>query len=129
MLGLPLIGFPVFAGLMWIIERWIMRQSVEKFVAQEKPGKGLLGTHTLTLDAAGVLEKTDVGESRTLWSGIDRVEDDADYAFIYTSAAAAHVVPLRAFASAGDARSFVEFARSRSLTSQSQEVSTSESRP
>ena len=114
MLGLPLIGFPFFVVIGKFIERWIVSSTIQKVIADEKPGGGVLGRHTLVLDDDGVVEKTRVNESRTLWAGIDRVEDDADYAFIYVSAAAAHVVPLRAFENPEQARAFVSYARSRS---------------
>jgi hypothetical protein len=115
MLGLPLIGFPILVALMWPLERWLTKWSIGKVVSEEKPGRGLLGTHTLVLDSEGVLEKTNVNEQKTLWSGIDRIEEDTDYAFIYVTTASAHVIPLRAFSTRGDARDFIDFARTRVL--------------
>ena len=115
LLGLPLIGFPIVIALTWPLERWLTKWSVGKVVAEEKPGRGLLGTHTQVLDSDGVLEKTHVNEQKTSWSGVDRVEDDAGYAFIYISAASAHVIPLRAFATREAASDFIEFARAEAL--------------
>jgi len=37
------------------------------------------------------------GESRVSWAGVDRIEQNPEYIFIYTSVAAAHVIPKRAF--------------------------------
>jgi hypothetical protein len=66
----------------------------------------------LSLSDDGFSESTVVGEQRTSWAGVDRVEQNADYIFIYTSPVAAHIVPRRAFASAEDAERFYEFALS-----------------
>jgi hypothetical protein len=78
---------------------------------EEKPGKGQLGKHRIVLSANGLAESTAVGESRTSWAGVDRVEQDPHYIFIYTSPAAAHVVPKRAFKDLRAAEDFYHLTR------------------
>ena len=108
-----LTGFPLTALLFWLIEKRMMRRAIDSIVAQEKPDKGRLGTHTLKLDDYGVTERTLVGESKSLWAGIEKIEEDAEYIYIYTAPGAAHVVPRRAFKTPDDANAFFEFANTR----------------
>ena len=86
-----------------------MRRALLALVRREKAGKGLLGTHTLELTESGLVETTWVGESRSSWVGVDRVEQDESYIYIYMSAIVAHVVPKRAFG-AGQADAFSQLA-------------------
>jgi YcxB-like protein len=42
---------------------------------------------------------------------VDRIEQDPHYIFIYTSPAAAHVIPKRAFRGSQEADAFYQFSR------------------
>ena len=106
-----LVAFAIAALLQWLLEAPLMRVAIRRMLRDEKPDRGQLGKHHLVLSEDGVAERTAVHESRTSWSGVDRVEQDADYIFIYTSPNGAHVVPRRAFADARQAEEFCEFAR------------------
>jgi hypothetical protein len=106
------IVYPIFAGLFWVIERWLSRGTILSLVGKERPEGGQLGRHAVELTAEGVIESTAVGESRTTWSGVHRVEKDDDYLYVYVAASSAHVIPRRAFAS-GEDEKFYELARSR----------------
>lgn len=108
-----LIAFPFVAFLQWLLERRLMRGAILRLVGQERPEGGQLGRHRVELSDGGLLERTAVGESRTSWAGVDRVEEDPQYIYIYTSAAAAHVVPKRAFAAPSGAEAFSRYARDR----------------
>ena len=46
-------------------------------------------------------------------AGVDRVEQNPDYIFIYTAPVAAHVIPKRAFRDAQEAERFYQFSRAR----------------
>ena len=83
------------------------RRLIRQLLKDEKPGRGQVGRHKVVLSDAGVVESTDVSESRTSWAGVDRVEQNAEYIFIYTSPAAAHVIPKRAFSGHGGGGSFL----------------------
>jgi hypothetical protein len=113
-LGLLLIVtvFPIIAVAYALIYRRLMRRAVLALIAEEKAEKGRLGRHKIVLSDDGLIETTAVGESRTAWTGIDRIEQDADYIFIYTAPVQAHVIPKRAFAGS-KSDEFYEFARRR----------------
>ena len=101
-----LIAFPVVAALQWLLERGLLRHAILQLVRKEKPERGNLGRHHVALSESGVHERTAVGESRTSWSGLDRVERDPHYIFVYTSPVAAHVIPRRAFRDGVEAEAF-----------------------
>jgi hypothetical protein len=106
-----IIAFPIVAITQSFLERTLMRRAILQLVKQEKPGRGQLGRHRVVLSETGVVESTAVGESRTSWAGVDRIEQDAQYIFIYTAPVAAHVIPRRAFGDAQDAERFYRFSR------------------
>jgi len=107
------LAFAIAALFQWLFETRLMRLLIRRMLSDEKPERGHLGRHRLILDDDGAVERTAVNESRTSWAGIDRIEQDAAYIFVYTSPNAAHVVPRRAFADARQAEDFYEFARAR----------------
>ena len=106
-----LIPFPVLVVAAWIIERRQTRRAILEFMKEEKPGRGLLGVHKLSLNEAGLVEITAVNESRHSWAGVDRVEHDEKYIYIYTAPHAAHIIPKRAFNNLQEAESFYQLAR------------------
>jgi hypothetical protein len=108
-----LVALPIIFVAQWGLDRWVARRTILRLLKEEKPGKGQLGRHRIVLGEDGLKESTAVGESRTSWAGVDRIEQNQDYIFIYTSHAAAHVIPKRAFSSPRDADAFYGFARAR----------------
>ena len=112
-LSFILLAFPfiIAALIQWQLLRWLTRKAILKLLRDEKLDKGQLGMHKVVLDESGVVETTAVGKSRTSWAGVDRVEQNEDYIFIYTTPAAAHVIPKRAFDNAQQTESFYELAR------------------
>src|SRR6476661_5085284 len=86
-------------------------RAVRQLLEDEKPGRGQLGRHRIILSENGLTESTAVGESRTSWAGVDRVEQNPDYVFIYTAPAAAHLIPKRAFRNLQEAEAFYQFSR------------------
>ena len=97
----------------WCLEQWLVRHAIRQLLKDERPDRGQLGRHRLVLGEDGLTESTAVGESRTSWSGVDRVEQSADYIYIYTSPAAAHVVPKRAFPNPEQAEAFYRLSQAR----------------
>jgi hypothetical protein len=106
-----LVVFPLVALAAWLLDRRQTRRAIRELVKEEKQDRGQLGRHRIGLSGQGVHESTAVGESRSSWAGVDRVEQDPSYIFIYTAPHAAHVIPKRAFDSSADADRFYEFAR------------------
>ena len=105
--SLPL---PIVFLFQWCLDRLLVRRAILQLLKDEKPGKGQLGKHRIVLSEDGVAESTAVGESRTSWAGVDRVEQNPDYIFIYTSPAAAHLIPKRAFRNLQEAEAFYQLA-------------------
>jgi hypothetical protein len=105
------VAFLIVALGQWFLERRLMRRAILQLLKQEKPGRGQLGRHRLVLTQDGLVESTAVGESRTSWAGIDRVEQNRDYIFIYTAPAAAHVIPKRAFRDMREAEHFYQLGK------------------
>jgi hypothetical protein len=105
------VAFPIVVLIQWCLERLVIRRAILKLVKQERPGRGQLGRHKVVLGGGGLIESTAVGESRTSWAGVDRIEQNPDYIFIYTSPAAAHVIPKRAFRDVQEADRFYQFGK------------------
>jgi hypothetical protein len=111
--GFLLVALPIVILAQWYLERRLIRRAILQLLKQEKPGKGQLGRHRLVLSEDGLAERTVVGESRTSWAGVDRIEQSPEYIFVYTSPIAAHVIPKRAFRNVQEAQAFYEFGRVR----------------
>jgi hypothetical protein len=105
------VALPVVFLFQWCLDRWLIRRVILQLLKEEKPGKGQLGKHRIVLSEAGLAESTEVGESRTSWAGVDRVEQDPHYIYVYTSPAAAHVIPKRAFKDPQEAETFYHLSR------------------
>jgi hypothetical protein len=105
-----LIAAAVGMVLYHLYYEWWIRHSSKKLYA-EGQNKGVLGNHILAIDSEGVLEISDVGESRTMWSGIEKIEENDQYVFIYVGALQAHIIPKRAFMSENEAARFSQLAQ------------------
>ena len=111
--------FPPVAFLVWLYDRRKTRRSIRELIEKEKPGRGQLGSHKISLNEQGLVESTAVGESHISWAGVDRIEQNEEYIFIYTAPNAAHVIPKRAFHSAQETDSFYQMATARRLATTS----------
>jgi hypothetical protein len=69
-----------------------------------------VGSRQLEVTAEHLSEKNEYGDSRLAWPAVERVEADGDFAFIYLSAAQAHIIP-RSRITAGSFDEFVAAAR------------------
>jgi hypothetical protein len=100
------VAFPIVVVFQWFLERRLVRGAILQLLKEEKPSKGLLGKHRMVMSEDGLFESTEVGESRVSWAGVDRIEQNPEYIFIYTSAVGAHVIPKRAFRDMLEAEDF-----------------------
>ena len=105
-------GFVVYFYLKWSITRQTRKLN------REGSNLGILGEHELRLDEKGLTEITSVNESRYTYSGLSRIEETSDYAFIYISTLQAHVVPKKKIVD-GDIGSFMSIIRQRVSTANS----------
>ena len=107
--------FTILLLLLWIFGypqyyRWAVRRNASKAYSATK-SKGVLGKHTLVIEPSGVTEKSTVAESKSTWSGIERIEDDSQYVYIFTGPLQAQVIPKRAFRSDEESQTFLETAK------------------
>jgi len=90
---------PILAALYWMIHRRLLRRAILGLIEKERADGGQLGSHRIVLGDDAIIASTAVSETRTSWAGVDRVEQDTAYIYIYTSPLAALVIPKRAFTS------------------------------
>lgn len=105
------VTFPIMAFFIWWYLRRTLRRAIVELLNEEKPDQGQLGSHKISLTETELVETTHVGQSLTKWAGVDRVEQNDDYIFIYTTPHAAFIVPKRSFDSKHQAESFYQLAR------------------
>jgi hypothetical protein len=115
-ISILLVTFPLVVLATWFLTRRGLRSHILQLLKDEKPEKGQLGMHRVVLEDSGIVETTAVNETSTAWAGIDRIEQDSDYIFIYTSQIQAHIIPKRAFKDAAEAEAFIEFSKARIIT-------------
>lgn len=113
--------FFVTYSLAWLIAypiyyRWVIKRNILKIYSQNA-SKGILGAHTIVIDPEGVTERSAVGESRTTWSGVEKIDDDGQNIYLYTGPLVAHVIPKRAFRTPDDADAFLQSAQGYRLAS------------
>ena len=102
-----LLGYSRLFSITWSLHQWIA-----KFVACIKQGtnKGTLGEHELEIDDNGLVERTEVTETRQSWHGVERIVETDEHAFIYVSSMMAHVIPKHSVI-AGDPNEFIARAK------------------
>jgi len=91
-------------GISYLMKRY----AINSITRQHKYGDGVLGEHLIRLKDDFLIETTDVNETQHSWKGVERIEENNDYVFIYTSATNAHIIPKRYFKSEADALEFLE---------------------
>jgi hypothetical protein len=73
---------------------------------------GAVGAAKVEITPAGFFSsKADVGESRRVWSSIDRIEQTPQLVLVYVNHFTAMAIPKRAFASPAAVEAFVQAAR------------------
>jgi hypothetical protein len=94
---------PLYSGvlfcLLWF--PWAYRRKVNKIVAGmigEGRNRTLFGKQRVTISRDSISRSSDFDQTTIAWSAIERVVKGKDYAFVYTSALTAIIVPRRAFA-------------------------------
>ncbi len=82
--------------------------AINSAVKKYKYGDGVLGEHLLRFENNFIIEATDVNETKHSWKGVDRIEENREYIFIYTTALNAHIIPKRYFRSAQESTMFFD---------------------
>jgi YcxB-like protein len=66
----------------------------------------VLGEHTLIIDDAGIQDIQKLGKEELNWSGVQKIEDDENYIYIFIGQIRAYVIPKRCFAYPDQADAF-----------------------
>lgn len=106
-----LLSFLIFLGFYWILSKilsWLINLYL---VRQNIPKTGLVCQHTITLTENQLKEITDVNQSYHNWEGINKIEENQDYLFIFTTLDQFHIIPKRVFASSDEYQKFYAFAK------------------
>lgn len=74
-------------------------------------GDGVLGEHTIEIKENFLIETTDVNQTQHSWKGVDRIEENENYIFIYISPVNAHIIPKKCFFDPTNAVLFFEEAK------------------
>ncbi len=91
----------------YVTNRYVGTASAKKHTH----GDGVLGEHLIKLKENYLVEVTDVNETQNSWKGVDRIEENDDYIFIYISPMNAHIIPKRCFSNQSDASMFYDEAK------------------
>jgi hypothetical protein len=78
----------VFAGLFSVVFNYMFTASMDRQARRlynEGTNKGTLGQHELEIDDNGLVERTEVNETRQSWHGVERIAETDERAFIYVS--------------------------------------------
>ncbi|MEN1937069.1 YcxB family protein [Paenibacillus sp. 102] len=68
----------------------------------------LLGKHKVQITDEGIIETNSGGETKRKWKGIEKVEENEAYIFIYVSSMSANIVPKTAFARENSKSEFIK---------------------
>jgi hypothetical protein len=66
------------------------------------------GVSSFATETESLTVRTNHSTTCIRWSGISKIAETADHAFLYISSTEAHVVPRRAFASVRDFEAFID---------------------
>lgn len=73
-------------------------------------GKGVLGEHTIEIEPKGLRETTDVNQNFHKWNGVQSIESDKKYIYVFIGNYMAHIIPKSAFKSDEEAEEFLNTA-------------------
>jgi hypothetical protein len=86
-------------------------RSIPTRMQEEGRNRGVFGPHKISLHEKELVETSEAGEGRWWWSAVERVVQDQNYIYIYTTAISAHVIPKRAFTDPVQAQAFLREAQ------------------
>jgi hypothetical protein len=94
-------AIPLLVALAWLffyprLYQRGLKQMVVKAMSDGQ-NRGTLGRHLISIDETGLNEKTDVNDSHWNWLGVEQIQQNENYIFVYISSIMAHVIPKRAF--------------------------------
>jgi hypothetical protein len=115
MTGVPvLLPLIVYGGIFiaWILyyPRYFVATTKKRILKMIDEGgnDSLFGPRTMILSESGVEEISDMGESRSSWRSVEKIDETAEHIYIYISSVNAYLVPVRAFADRTQKEVFLE---------------------
>lgn len=87
----------ITAVIMWFLAPTLITYETKRNLARmnRDTGLGVTGLHRLVADDAGLRETSAEHEIAVNWSGIDRIDETSDYAYIFFGPVQAFVIPKR----------------------------------
>lgn len=95
---------------------WYTMRNVNRAL-NEGDNSNMLGPHEFHASEEGFIEKNQAEERKVNWSGIDRVEENEHYYFLFFSSVGAYIVPKRSFPDKSSEEEFKHVLRSAGLLS------------
>ena len=83
--------------LIWSLFVYVVAPAIAKRQLGRGKHVGIVGRHVIRLEVGGCRETTDVNESFHAWRGVDAIEADARYVYIFIHGGGAYFIPRRAF--------------------------------
>lgn len=79
----------------------------------ENGDSSIYGMQSIALTETGIEQESNTGESRTSWSGIERIDETPEYIYIYIGTMNAYLVPNRAFDDDAQRAEFLKILREK----------------
>lgn len=86
-------------SILWIVfypryfYSFVMRNT-KRFIREGK-NEGLLGEHRMLLTEEGLVDSTTNGETKVTWAGIQAIDEDQYYIYLYNTSVSAYILPKR----------------------------------
>ena len=108
-----LLGPILFLGFVIPYIKW-RTANLSQRLLREGRNAGFYGECSIALDADGIRETKETGDTIRKWTAVEKFIVTESYLFVYTSGIEAFVVPLRAFATSDESAAFQQYITSRS---------------
>ncbi|MGF7050838.1 hypothetical protein J2T13_005389 [Paenibacillus sp. DS2015] len=82
-----------------------IKQRIKKLL---EDNKGILGVHEIEITNEELKWRNSVTEGSTKWEGINSIEEDKDYFYIFIDKIMAHIIPKRTFTTQVDMNRFLD---------------------
>lgn len=107
--------FSIITSAFWLFVYPVLRRKAVERQARrlysEGKNRDVIGNHILAIDKDGVTEISDVSESHIAWRGVEKIEENDKYVFLYIGSLIAHIIPKRAFLNKQEETEFTQLAR------------------
>lgn len=112
--AVALLAAGILAAGVWALwaAPWRQRSSIRS-VVRRLYGEAALTLHRVTVTEHGIHETRSQGDAFHSWSGIREIARTDDHLFVFVGRTSAHIIPVAAFPSKGDADAFFAAVRER----------------